>query len=70
MNKIISSIAHKARRINATVLGVCLLLIEVIILAVSFTLNIESNIPLWVSIAIMTISIILFVMQTKREAKY
>lgn len=70
MNKKLSDIARKAKSTNATVLGVCMLLIEVIILTVSFTLNIESNIPLWISLAIMIIGIILIIMQAKREDKY
>lgn len=70
MNKKLSEIARKAKSTNAIVLGVCMLLIEVIILTVSFTLNIESNIPLWISLAIMIIGIILIIMQAKREDKY
>ena len=70
MNKKLSDIVRKAKSTNATVLGVCMLLIEVIILTVSFTLNIESNIPLWISLTIMIIGIILIIMQAKREDKY
>ena len=61
---------EKLKSINLATVGIVLLIGTTMLLAASFCIEIESNVPLWTAIIMMAIGVILIVIQEKKSAKY
>ena len=61
---------EKLKSMNLATVGIVLLIGMTVLLAASFCIGIESNIPLWTAIIMMAVGVILIVIQEKKSAKY
>ncbi len=66
---IIKKTAGKISGLNLAATGILMLVIMAILLAVSFSLEIESNLPLWTAVLLMATGTVAIIMQLKKTAR-
>ena len=64
---IIKKTFSKIQTLNLAAIGIMALTIMTILLAVSFSIGVESNLPLWTALVLMATGVAAIVMQLKKD---